>query len=102
MVRVLRECRSALFYDIVLVIALCQLHNIPDVGYLLENVNSSDDTRDNVVMDFQTVRYVFGTVVITDATRHNSCAHRLRAFWTNMVNPGQFLERGGIYAQDHN
>ena len=73
MVRVLRDCRSALFYDIVLVIALCQLHNIPDVGYLLENVNSSDDTRDKFVMDSQ-----------------DSCAHRLRAFWTNMVNRGQF------------
>ena len=40
-------------------------------------------------MDSQTIRYVLGTEVVTDAARHNSCAHRLGAFWTNMVNPGQ-------------
>ena len=63
--------------------------NNPEAGYLLENVNSSADTRDNVVMDSQTIRYVLGTEVVTDAARHNSCAHRPRAFWTNMVNPNQ-------------
>ena len=76
----MRDHRSALFYDLVRVIALCQEKNNPEVGYLLENVNSSDDTRDNVVMDFQTIRYVLGTEVVTDAARHNSCAHYLRAF----------------------
>ena len=60
------------------------------MGYLLENVNISDDTKDNVVMDSQTIRYVLGAEVVTDAARHNSCAHRLRTFWTNKVNPGQF------------
>ena len=62
---------------------------VAEQGYLLENVNSSDDTRDNVVMDFQTLRYVLGIEVVTDVARHNSCAHRLRAFWTNMVKPNQ-------------
>ena len=47
----LRDHRSALFFDLVRVIALCQAKNIPAVGYLLENVNISDDTIDNVVMD---------------------------------------------------
>ena len=86
----LRDHRSALLYDLVRVITLCQAHNNPDVWHLLENVNSNDDTRDNVVMDSQTIRYVLGTEVITDAARHTSCAHRLRAFWTNMVIPEQF------------
>ena len=85
----LRDHRSALFYDLVYNIALCQERNNPDVGYLLENVNFSDDTRDNVVMDFQTIRYVLGTKVVTDAVRHSSCSHRVRAFRTNMVNPRQ-------------
>ena len=80
---------STLFFDLVRVIALCKAKNNPAVGYLLENVNSSDDMRDNDVMDFQTIRYVLGTKVVTDVTRHNSRAHLLRAFWTNMVNPGQ-------------
>ena len=35
---------SALIHNLVRVITLCQAHNNPDVGYLLENVNSSDDT----------------------------------------------------------
>ena len=48
----LRDHRSALFYDLVHVIALCQERNNTEVGYSLENVNSSDDTRDNVVMYF--------------------------------------------------
>ena len=83
----MRDHRSVLFYDLVCIIALCQERNNPEVGYLLENVNSIDDTRDNVVMDFQTIRYVLGTEVVTHAAKHNSCAHRLRTFWTNMVNP---------------
>ena len=86
----LRDHRSALIYDLVHVIALCQAQNKPAVGHLLENVNISDDTRDNFVMDSQTIRYVLGTEVITDGANHTSCAHRLRVFWTNMVNPGQF------------
>ena len=52
----------------------------PRSGYMLENVNSSDDTRDNVVMDLQAMRYVLGTEVVTDAARHNWCAHRLQEF----------------------
>ena len=56
---------------------------------MLENVNSSDDRRANVVADFETVRYVLGPEVVTDAARHNSCAHRVRAFWTDMANAGQ-------------
>ena len=88
----LRDHRSPLFFDLVRVIALCQAQSDPDVGYLLENVNSSDDTRDNVVMDFQTIRYVLGTEFVIYAAWHNSCAHRLRAFWTNMVNPCRFQE----------
>ena len=46
----LRDHRSALFYDLVRVIALWQERNNLEVGYLLENVNSSNDTRDNVVI----------------------------------------------------
>ena len=57
----LQDQMSMLFYDLVRIIALCQEINNPEVGYLLENVNSSDDTRYNVVMDFQTIRYVLGT-----------------------------------------
>ena len=49
----------------------------------------SNDTRGNVVMDSQTIRYVLGTKVVTDAARPNSCVHRVWAFWTNMVNPGK-------------
>ena len=63
-----------MFYDLVHVIALCQERNIPKVGNLLENVYSSNDTRDSVVMDFQTIRYVLGTGVVTDAARHNLIA----------------------------
>ena len=57
----LRDHRSALFYDLVRIIALCQETSNPKVGYGLENVNNSDDTRDNVVMDFHTIQYVLGT-----------------------------------------
>ena len=85
----LRDHTSMLFYDLVRIIALCHERNNPQVGYVMENVNHSDDTKDNVVMDFQTIRYVLGTKVVTDAPRHTSCAHRVREFWTNMVNPGQ-------------
>ena len=62
----------------------------PRRGVLTRECEQRDDTRDNVVMDFQTIQYVLGTKVVIDAGRHYSCAHRLRAFWTNMVNPCQF------------
>ena len=52
-----------MFYALVCIIALCQERNNPEVGYVLENVNMSDDTRDNVVMDSQTIQYVLGTEV---------------------------------------
>ena len=47
----------------------------PEVGYLLRNVNSSGDGRQNVESDFEAVRYVPGKEVVTDAARHYSCAH---------------------------
>ena len=75
-----------MFYDLVCIIAFCEERNNPKVGYLLENVDSSDDTRDNVVMDFQTIRYVLGTQVVTDVASHNSCAHCMQVKRTNMVN----------------
>ena len=59
--------RSVLFYNLVRVIALCQVRNNPKVGYLLENVNCSDGTRDNVVMDSQPIRYVLGTTHVLTA-----------------------------------
>ena len=65
----LREHRSALFNDLVRVITLCLAQNDPNVGYLLKNVNNSDDTRDNVVLDSQTIRYVLGTNVLTACGR---------------------------------
>ena len=65
-----RDHRSMVFNDLVRIIALCQERNNPEVGYLLENVNSSYDTRDNVVMDSQTIRYVLETEVVTDAAGH--------------------------------
>ena len=40
-------------------------------------------------MDFQTIRYIFGTEVVTHAAGHNSYDHHSRAFWTNVVNPCQ-------------
>ena len=55
---------------------LHQQKSSPEVGYLLENVNSSDDGRQNVESDFETVRYVLGKEVVTGAARHNSCAHK--------------------------
>ena len=57
----LRDNRPALFIDLVRVIALCQAQNNTAIRFLLENLKSSNDTRDNVVMDFQTIRYVLGT-----------------------------------------
>ena len=55
---------------------------------MLENVNSTADKRANVGADFETVQYVLGPEVVTNAARHNSCAHGVRAFWTNMANAG--------------
>ena len=38
---------------------------------------------------FESIQSILGPEVLTDAARHNSCAHRVRAFWTNMVDAGQ-------------
>ena len=77
-----QDHRSITFLDLVRIITLCQEKNNPEVGCFLKNENSSEDARDNIVTDFQTICYVLGTEVVTDAARHNSCAHRLKAFWT--------------------
>ena len=53
-----------------------------------DNVESNNDASPSVAAGFHTVRYALGQKVVTDAARHNSCAHRVRAFWTNAVNSG--------------
>ena len=75
----LLDRRSSLFYDLVRIIKLCQHINNQYSCYLLELVNSSNDIRASVV-DFETMRYILGPKVVTDVARHNSCAHRVRAF----------------------
>ena len=77
---------SILFSDLVRITHQCRKSNNTEVWYLLENVNSRDERRANIVAHFETLRYVLGSEVVSDATRHNSRAHCVRALLTIMAN----------------
>ena len=74
----LNDHRSKPFFDLVRVMNVVQSTISPDVDYILENVVSRVNRRENV-------RFL-GPKVATYAATLNSHARRLRAKWTNMVN----------------
>ena len=61
------------------------------MGFLLENVFSEGDTRPLVREAWTEVTNLFGPPVILDAAQVGSLAHRVRAYWTNLI-PRKWLE----------
>jgi hypothetical protein len=83
----LDDGRSGLFTDLLRILHILQgLHrewNRP-LGYVIEHVAAGFDRRPKVQQHFAAVRGLLGPEVVFDAAQVGSCAHRLRAWWTNL------------------
>ena len=66
--------------------AVSKIRPIHAFAYVLENVASNFDRRQHIREDFRKIQHYLGEAVIVDAARHGAKAHRLRAFWTNIMN----------------
>jgi hypothetical protein len=58
----------------------------------MENVPLLGDTRSHVMASVHKIRSWIGPVVLLDATKVDSCAHRPRLWWTNLL-PREVLRR---------
>ena len=90
----LSDPRSSLFYELIRVLTTLEdiqctysTSSMPSFAYICENVASHFDRRAHIRADFEEIRHYLGSPVVIDAARHGSGAHRLRAFWTNLVEP---------------
>ena len=88
----LADPRSSLFYELVRVLNILEdlqlfskLRPVHPFAYVLENVASNFDRRQHIRDDFIRIQHYIGTSVVIDAARHGARAHRLRAFWTNLL-----------------
>jgi hypothetical protein len=96
----LDDDRSGLFTELVRVIGILQaLHRQwgQPLGYVIEHVAAGFDRRPKVREHYAAARGLLGPEVVFDAAQVGSCAHRLRAWWTNLV--GTALLRAAIKAQ---
>ena len=87
----LMDPRSQLFHEMVRILRMVQNTQKEPVGFLLENVHSGEDARPLVQAAWATVTGVLGQPVVLDAAQVGSCAHRVRAYWTNLI-PRPWLE----------
>ena len=77
--------RSRLYVEIVRIIEILQQTQARPLGYLLENVFSGFDHRAKVIAAWKLIHQTFGECVMLDAAQFGSYAHRLRAYWTNLM-----------------
>jgi hypothetical protein len=57
----------------------------PQVGYVIENVPSAQDSRPLVRLGLRSIIQWFGKPFVMDAAQVGARAHRLRYVWTNMI-----------------
>ena len=81
----LTDPRSQLFHELIRVLQTLQRMQEEPVGFLLENVHSCEDARPLVQAAWTTVTTTLGHPVILDAAQVGSYAHRVRAYWTNLL-----------------
>ena len=86
--RGLQGSRSSSFFPLVNIIGtLQQLQLRRPPAYLLENtaMQCSPSFTSQLQGDYATICERIGTCVLLDAARVDSCAHRLRDYWTNLA-----------------
>jgi hypothetical protein len=77
-----------MFWEMLRVLRHLQTHQARVPSYFLENVPLLGDTRSHVMASAHQIRYWIGPVVLLDATRVGSRAHRPRLWWTNLLPRG--------------
>ena len=87
----LRESNSVTFYPLARILAVLQLLMDKDapLAYILENTCAQFNHKHDTVRetDHPYICSVVGQPVPLDAVQFGSYAHRLRNFWTNLVDP---------------
>ena len=88
--RGLRDSRSNTFYDLLRIMgALQQLQPHKPPAYLLENTNMKHSTGEIQMADYPEICAAVSTPILLDAAQCGSFAHRLRNYWTNLVDTEQ-------------
>ncbi len=81
----LRDPQSLMFWEMLRVLRHLQTHQVRALVYILENVPLLGDTRFHVMANVHKIRSWIGPMVLLDATRVGSRAHRPRLWWTNLL-----------------
>ncbi len=73
--------------------AAAREHGNPAVGYVVENTAFQYNWKHPHISrkDFEEVNFTMGQPVAFDAAKFGSRAHRLRNFWTNLVEPSKLV-----------
>ena len=79
--------RFRFFYDLVRMINFFQAHQASPLIYILENTYPGEKFSTAVQNAANLVESFIGAPVIVDAADLGSAAHRVRLFWTNMLQP---------------
>ena len=79
--------RFQYFYDYVRIINFFQREQAAPMIYILENDYLGEKCTVAVCKAGELVQAIIGAPVIVDAAHLGSAAHRVRLFWTNMLQP---------------
>ncbi len=80
----LRDPRSCMFWEMLRVLRHLQTHQARVPAYILENVPLLGDTRSHVMASVHQIQSWIGLVVLLDAAKVGSRAHRPRLLCTNL------------------
>ena len=75
------------FYDLVRMINFFQTHQASPLIYILENTYPGERCTTAVQNAANLVESSIGAPVVVDAANMGAAAHRVRLFWTNMLQP---------------
>ena len=79
------DLRFRFFYDLVRIINFFQRHQSSPLIYLLENTYPRENCTRAVQNAANLVQSFIGAPVVVDAADLGSAAHRVRLYWTNML-----------------
>lgn len=79
--------RFKLLYDLVRIIKFFQQEQSTPLIHILENTHPSEKCIDAVKKAGEVVRAFLGAPVLVDGADLGSAPHRVRLFWTNMLQP---------------
>jgi site-specific DNA-cytosine methylase len=88
----LHDPQFHMFWEMLRVLCHLQTKHVRAPAYILKNVPLLGDIRSHVMASVHEIWSWIGPVVLLDAARVSSCAHRPRLWWTNLL-PKEVLKR---------